>query len=195
MKRLVSWRLPTTVLRLAGKRGVSLRELERQSGVRDGYFHQVVRSGRWNPRLDTLESVCDVLDVLASSLMTMAMDEDGDVPEDVLERSKARPGPWGISRYFGCAVRLVRERNGLSLSAMADRTGMDKQNLSHVENRRNGRPVPTVEFVHLLAEGAGEGVAGLMREMERLAEYEAMERRDYQLFLCILDIVDKTVGQ
>lgn len=169
MKRLVSWKLPATVLRLAGNRGVSLKELERRSGVRDGYFHEVVRSGRWNPRLDTLESVCNALGVPASVLMTMAMDDDGDVPEDVLGQSKVRPGPWGISRYFGCAVRLVRERNGLSLSAMADRTGMDKQNLSHVENRRDGRPVPTIEFVHLLAEGAGESVMGLMGLMEHLA--------------------------
>lgn len=150
---LVSEGLGAVVDALRRERGMRLRELAGRSGLREGYLWQVDWRRRWNPRLDTLEAVCRALGVDVSRVVRLVL--CGGVCGGGKAGRGARPAGVGLPLYFGRAVRALRRRSGLSLSAVSGRTGMDKSNLSHVERRRGGRPVPTVEYMHLLAEGIG----------------------------------------
>lgn len=51
-------------------------------------------------------------------------------------------------------LRAERERQGLSLAAMAERIGMDRQNLHRIETNPNANP--TLETIHRLAEALGK---------------------------------------
>lgn len=51
-------------------------------------------------------------------------------------------------------LRAERERQGLSMEAMAERIGMDPQNLDRIETNPNANP--TLETIHRLAEALGK---------------------------------------
>ncbi|MCC6680399.1 MAG: helix-turn-helix transcriptional regulator [Phycisphaeraceae bacterium] len=50
-------------------------------------------------------------------------------------------------------LKAEREKRGISLTELAERTGIDKGNLSRMENNRNANP--TLETLHRIARAIG----------------------------------------
>jgi DNA-binding XRE family transcriptional regulator len=64
-------------------------------------------------------------------------------------------------------LKAERERQGLSLAAVADRIGLNRQNLHRLETNPNANP--TLETIHRLAEALGKSVHLELRDLDEAA--------------------------
>lgn len=78
---------------------------------------------------------------------------DGEVPE-LLERHEQRMKAFGQFQSLVVELKAAREKMGLSLSDLTEKTGMDRSALSKLETGQ--RPNPTIETLVRYADAVGK---------------------------------------
>src|SRR5437899_4677974 len=81
---------------------------------------------------------------------------------------------WELKKTFA-ALKVLREQQGLSISDMADRTGMDRAMISRLENGQLGNP--TLATVGRYAQALGKRVARFQKSDRRIRLFKKL--REY----------------
>ena len=71
-----------------------------------------------------------------------------------------------LARYFGEALRVHREKTGLSQEALAHRAGLDRTYVSGIER---GRRNPTLRTAQKLADALGSGLDAMFATARTIA--------------------------
>lgn len=122
-------------------KGLSMRELERQSEVSQSYITHIER-GKKTPSPAILGKLAGVLDVPHMKLMRAA----GHVADDKVEESVS---PLSV-KEFGDYLKNLREEAGLTLARLGAMTGYSTPHLSQVETGKK-KHIPTPEYLEKIA--------------------------------------------
>ncbi|MGI6486339.1 MAG: helix-turn-helix domain-containing protein [Tepidanaerobacteraceae bacterium] len=122
------------------KRNLSLEELARKSGLSVSYLSEIERCKK-RPSLETIDKIAEALSISKQGLFT------------TIGNSIAAPVAPGNK------ISLLRQKNNLSLSELADRAGISATYLCQIENNK---VMPSLAALKDIAKGLGVKTEELM---------------------------------
>lgn len=133
----------TTIRTLREKKGLSVTDLARASGLSPAHISEIER-GRTSPSIRTLEKLAQVLDVQTSELVRAV-------------------GASGV----GAKLKRLRERLGLSQKELAERAGVSYGLIGQIES---GRTQSSVTTLSLLANALGVSPCYFLMDEEEVLD-------------------------
>lgn len=164
----------------------AMENLPKQSGLSRHYLMYL--PGTWNPKLETLCNFArhlrtPILEIVRRTMQIQwESEETDDHSWQDFTPAKHLAGfyPEHLHVFFGPTMRSLRHARGLSVDALAKRTGMDNANLLHRETGCNGPIDPTITYIDLVARGIGVSSLVFIDEMMERA-YAARTAQDSAL--------------
>ena len=150
--------------------GLSMTVLAKRAGLSQPSISYIERSSRRSPNLETLLLICGALGVEPFAIIVEATKPVSDRANRIIRHPfhvPTKAAVKAICKRVALLVKTERERKPLSMTVLAERTGLSQPSISYIERSKR---VPNLETLLLISDALGIELSVILAEATKPAK-------------------------